>query len=135
MSIWPWLFSTCSTIGCTDAVSCRSFTTLSASTPRPLRCAFASASSPALRAVIATLAPISPRASAICSPSPREPPVISAVLPLRSNNFFTFILVPQKSYNSFNTKEHEGERKGHEGHRKTGEDSISLHHRHQFRLA
>src|SRR5690349_4259482 len=34
-------------------------------------------------------APISPRASAICKPSPREPPVTSATLPVRSNSFRT----------------------------------------------
>src|ERR1017187_2696867 len=55
------------------------------------RCSLACASSSALRAVRASLAPISPRASAICNPRPREPPVTSATLPVRSISFFTLI--------------------------------------------
>ena len=51
----------------------------------------ASSSSSFLRAVIATLAPISPSASAICSPRPREPPVTSAFRPLRLRRSRTFI--------------------------------------------
>src|SRR5262245_29130200 len=38
---------------------------------------------------MATFAPISISASAICRPSPREPPVTSAVRPARSKSFFT----------------------------------------------
>src|ERR1700738_1527398 len=49
-------------------------------------CDLASSSSAGLRALIAILAPISPRPRAICSPSPREPPVMRATLPLSSNN-------------------------------------------------
>src|SRR5689334_14723973 len=48
-------------------------------------------SSACLRAVIATFAPISPSASAICRPSPREPPVTSACLPLSSRSCRTFM--------------------------------------------
>src|SRR5438105_8697961 len=54
-------------------------------------CAAASSSSPCLRAVMATFAPSSPSASAICKPRPREPPVISAVLPERSNRSLTLM--------------------------------------------
>src|SRR3984893_1869358 len=49
-------------------------------------CDLACSSSAGLRALIAILAPISPRPCAICSPSPREPPVMSATLPFNSNN-------------------------------------------------
>src|SRR5258708_29064306 len=49
-------------------------------------CDLASSSSAGLRALIAIFAPISPGACAICSPSPREPPVTRATLPLSSNN-------------------------------------------------
>src|SRR6188474_2461241 len=42
-------------------------------------------------AVIATFAPISPSASAICSPRPREPPVTSATRPERSSSVFTLM--------------------------------------------
>jgi len=55
------------------------------------KCATASSNSFCLRAVIAMLAPISPSASAICSPSPREPPVTSAVRPPRSRSCRTFM--------------------------------------------
>src|SRR5258707_5097137 len=40
---------------------------------------------------MAIFAPISPSASAICRPSPREPPVIRAFLPFRPNNCWTLI--------------------------------------------
>src|SRR5690606_12546320 len=70
----------------------RSPATVSTSTPSPCRWAAASSSSACLRAVMATLAPISPRASAICRPSPREPPVMRATLPVRSNSAFTLIM-------------------------------------------
>ena len=40
---------------------------------------------------IASLAPISPSASAICRPSPREPPVTSAVRPRSSSSSLTFM--------------------------------------------
>src|SRR3954468_3664111 len=52
----------------------------------------ASSNSTFLRAVSATLAPISPSASAICSPRPREPPVTSALRPLRLRSSRSFIL-------------------------------------------
>src|SRR4051812_19581704 len=50
----------------------------------------ASSSSSFLRAVMAIFAPISPSASAICRPRPREPPVMRAFLPfrLRSSRVF-----------------------------------------------
>src|SRR6202162_4217653 len=48
--------------------------------------AFASASSPALRAEMAMRAPISASPFAICSPRPREPPVTRATLPPSSNS-------------------------------------------------
>src|SRR6267142_1129116 len=48
---------------------------------------YCSAGAPQLvPALIAILAPISPRAWAICSPSPREPPVTRATFPFSSNN-------------------------------------------------
>src|SRR5882672_7105848 len=40
---------------------------------------------------MAMRAPISPSASAICRPSPREPPVIRALFPFRSNSCLTFM--------------------------------------------
>src|SRR5258707_13389844 len=40
---------------------------------------------------MAVRVPISPSASAICRPSPREPPVISALFPWRSTSCLTFI--------------------------------------------
>ena len=57
-------------------------------------CATAASSSSCLRAVSTTLAPISPRASAICRPSPREPPVTTATRPLRSKSFLTLMPAP-----------------------------------------
>src|ERR1700685_1559508 len=51
-----------------------------------LRSALASSSSPGLRALMAIFAPISPRPLAICSPRPRDPPVMSATLPPSSND-------------------------------------------------
>src|SRR5262249_53559795 len=62
--------------------------TVKTSRPSFRRWAEASSSSPCLRAVIASFAPSSPTASAICKPSPREPPVINATLPERSNSCF-----------------------------------------------
>src|SRR5216683_7271672 len=67
----------------------RSPATVSTSYPCLPRWAAASSSSPCLRAVMASFAPISPSASAICKPSPREPPVINATLPSMSKSFFT----------------------------------------------
>jgi hypothetical protein len=68
------------------AGSLASAATQRVSMPRDCRCAEASSRSPALREVSSTFAPASPSASAICSPRPREPPVTSAVLPLRSKS-------------------------------------------------
>src|SRR6267378_4162599 len=59
--------------------------------PARFKCAIASSSSCGLRAVIATFAPISPSASAICRPSPREPPVMSACFPPSSSSCRTFM--------------------------------------------
>src|SRR3954462_2370142 len=59
--------------------------------PARCKCASASSSSFCLRAVIATFAPISPSASAICSPRPREPPVTSACLPSSASSCRTFM--------------------------------------------
>src|SRR4051812_21323917 len=59
--------------------------------PARCKCASASSSSFCLRAVIATFAPISPSASAICSPRPREPPVTSACLPSSARSCRTFM--------------------------------------------
>src|SRR5437868_3380380 len=67
----------------------RSPAMVSVSMPCFERRAWASSSSPCFRAVMATFAPTSPRASAICKPSPREPPVINAVLPERSKRSLT----------------------------------------------
>src|SRR6266436_9457553 len=55
---------------------------------RPARCFWACSRSAALRDDKTIFAPCSPRASAICRPSPRDPPVISADFPPRSNAFF-----------------------------------------------
>src|SRR5438034_5697259 len=65
----------------------------SALMPRPARCAWAFSRSGALREEITTRAPCSPSASAICSPRPREPPVIRAFLPVRSNAFLMLPMV------------------------------------------
>jgi len=94
MSMVPYFASTASTMAGIWSNLERSFVTVSTSMPLAFRCVSASFSSSALRAVIATLAPISPSASAICSPRPREPPVMRATLPLRSNRFFTLISAP-----------------------------------------
>src|ERR1700678_1000129 len=51
----------------------------------------ASSSSAGLRALIAILAPISPRPCAICRPRPREPPVTRATLSFSSNSSRTLI--------------------------------------------
>src|SRR6478752_2109721 len=56
-----------------------------AATPCPWSSATAASSSACLRATKTTIAPNSPRAPAICSPRPREPPVTIATLPFRSN--------------------------------------------------
>src|SRR5512134_63863 len=54
----------------------------------------AASSSSALRADTTTRAPISMNPSAICSPSPREPPVTSAVRPVRSSRCFSDMSSP-----------------------------------------
>src|SRR5271170_5342911 len=64
----------------------RSHANAVASIPEALSAALASSSSACLRATIAIFAPISPRASAMRNPSPREPPVTTATLPERSKS-------------------------------------------------
>src|SRR5438045_5940581 len=86
MSTGPSAATASSTIGAIAAVTDMSQTTATDSIPCPPRRATASSSSSRLRATSATRAPISPSASAICKPSPREPPVTSATLPVRSNS-------------------------------------------------
>src|SRR5574343_1501481 len=64
-----------------------------ASMPLACRWAAASSRSAALRELSRIFAPASPRASAICRPRPREPPVTTAVWPLRSKSFITGVLI------------------------------------------
>ena len=92
MSMRPSAAIACSTIGAMAALFAMSHTTGSASIPCEPKCAAAASSSSRLRATSATCAPISPSASAICRPSPREPPVTSAVLPVMSNNWRTLMI-------------------------------------------
>src|SRR5437868_4078160 len=89
MSMLPKRFTTSSTTRGTVSGLARSPAMVSVSILRWPRCAAASSNSPCLRAVMAILAPISPRASRIRRPSPREPPVTSATLPDRSNRSLT----------------------------------------------
>ena len=89
MSICPQRVITESTTPGIDADAARSPATVRHSTPRPSRCERAASSSSCLRAVTATRAPISPNPSAIWRPMPREPPVTSAVLPLKSRSSLT----------------------------------------------
>src|SRR5271170_5364213 len=67
----------------------RSHANAVASIPEALSAALASSSSACFRATIAIFAPISPRASAMRNPSPREPPVTTATLPERLNRDVT----------------------------------------------
>ena len=96
MSIGPRASIAVPTIGPMAAASDMSQAIGRASTPREARCAAALSNSSRLRAVIATRAPISPSASAICRPSPREPPVTSATLPVRSRSLRTVIVPPSR---------------------------------------
>src|SRR3954471_6192981 len=89
MSMRLNLASTASAIGAIASRLPMSQTHASHSMLRVRRCATASSSSFCLRALIAIVAPISPSASASCSPSPREPPVTSACRPFRSSSFLT----------------------------------------------
>src|SRR5262245_38303385 len=91
MSIVPNRSTTCSTRGATFSILPRSLGTAWFSMPSAASLALASSSSCSLRAVIAIRAPISPSASHICSPSPREPPVTSATLPVKSKSFLTLM--------------------------------------------
>ena len=68
---------------------CRSATTVITVMPLASSSVRASANSSALRALSATLQPISPSAWAICRPSPREPPVIKATWPSSWNSCWT----------------------------------------------
>ena len=68
------------------ASSAQSAATQRASMPAACRLAVASSKSAALRELMTTRAPASPKAWAICRPRPREPPVTKAVWPLRSNS-------------------------------------------------
>src|SRR3954451_22231548 len=83
------LASTASAIGAVASRLPRSHTHASQSMLRVRRCATASSSSFFLRALMAMVAPISPSASASCSPSPREPPVTSARRPFKSSSCLT----------------------------------------------
>src|SRR5262245_61552286 len=85
----------CSTRGGMASRLPMSQTNALAETPR---CFLASSSSSFFLAVIATFAPISINASAICSPRPRDPPVTSALRPDKSKSFFT----PMRGYYSHN---------------------------------
>ena len=89
MSIWPRRLMASSDKRAISASLLLSAAIQSALMPRSFKCATAASRSAALRELTITLAPASPRASAICRPRPREPPVTSAVLPLRSNNALT----------------------------------------------
>src|SRR4051794_7504330 len=89
MSMRLSLASTASAIGAIASRLPRSHTQASQSMLRVRRCATASSSSFFLRALMAMVAPISPSASASCSPSPREPPVTSARRPFRSSSCLT----------------------------------------------
>src|SRR3990170_861126 len=91
MSTFPSLARRASNAGAICSRWPRSHTQAVASMPCAFRCATASSSSFCLRAVSASRAPISPSASAICSPSPREPPVTSATRPFRSRSCLTFM--------------------------------------------
>src|ERR1041384_3319852 len=83
MSIFPRSPRICSAAGPIASRRPISQTKEAALTPAFFRWETACSSSSFLRAVMATLAPISPSASAICSPRPREPPVTSALRPFR----------------------------------------------------
>src|SRR5579871_6600709 len=91
MSMRPFSARIFSTSGSTVSVFERSQAMAVASTFCLARCATASSSSFCFRAVRTTLQPISPSASATCRPSPREPPVITATRPVRSNSFLMLI--------------------------------------------
>src|SRR5258706_10810568 len=80
MSTLPNFLSTASARGGICSRLPMSQTNAAASISSFFKCETASSSSSISRAVMATFAPISPSASAICSPRPREPPVIRAVL-------------------------------------------------------
>src|SRR6478736_208568 len=78
-------------MGAIASVCDRSQTSVSASMLCRARCSRASSSSSAFLAVSASFAPISPSASATCSPRPRDPPVTSAIFPPRSRSFLTLM--------------------------------------------
>ena len=65
--------------------------------PAALSSATAPSSSSCLRAEITMVAPASPSECAICSPRPREPPVMRARLPVRSNRVLMLRAVMVKS--------------------------------------
>src|ERR1043166_6078381 len=91
MSIFPRSPRICSAAGPIASRRPISQTKEAALTPAFFRWETACSSSSFLRAVMALLAPISPSASAICSPRPREPPVTSALRPFRLRRSRTFI--------------------------------------------
>ena len=93
MSILPSLAIVCSTMPRACASSDASAAIHCASMPRAFRCATASSRSAALRELSMSVAPASPSASAICKPSPRDPPVTSATWPLRSKRSCTLLLI------------------------------------------
>ena len=94
-SIGPSVAMAGSTTGTIVAGFDGSATSGKASVPQSERnSATASSSSSPLRATRANLAPIAASASAICNPSPREPPVTSAALPVRSNRCLMLMTLP-----------------------------------------
>src|SRR5574343_226100 len=93
MSIWPRRSIVSATTRCASSGLAASAAIQRASMPRACRWAVASSRSAALREVSMILAPASPRASAICRPRPREPPVTRATWPVRSNRAWTGVLM------------------------------------------
>src|SRR5882672_4236496 len=91
MSTLPNFFRISSATGAMASRFPMSHTKEAAAMPCFSNCFVACSSSSFLRAVIASLAPISPSASAICNPSPREPPVTRATRPFRLRRSGTFI--------------------------------------------
>ena len=93
MSMWPKTSCAVDASRATFSSFRQSPAKMSARIPLLSRCAFAASSSSALRADKNTRAPISPSASAICRPRPREPPVINAVRPSRLKDCLRLIMI------------------------------------------
>src|SRR5215204_3964973 len=85
MSIAPKASSVSFTTLATSSGSVTSHSRARALPPRPSISAFTSSSASRLREQRTTLAPASESASAMYCPSPRPPPVTTAVLPLKRN--------------------------------------------------